>query len=83
MWVVINLRTRRLEKMPDELRDKFSWYAEGPPARHAIPVPYTKLKIPEVALPAEVRRGPWGNLDGLLEGCTACWVSWVESAMAA
>ena len=52
---MINLRTRKLQKMPDEVREKCFWYAEEAPARQAIAPLYTKQKIPEVAMPAEVR----------------------------
>lgn len=53
-WVMINLHTRKLQKMPDEVREKCFWYAEEAPARQAIAPVYTKQKIPEVALPAEI-----------------------------
>jgi fatty acyl-ACP thioesterase A len=50
-WVMININTRRLSKMPESMRQRCSWYQMDPPA-NAIPANSTRLKIPELDLPA-------------------------------
>lgn len=47
-WVMINMHTRRLAKMPEFIRDRLRWYQLEPPS-NAIPTEYTRLKIPEVS----------------------------------
>ena len=48
-WVMININTRRLSKMPESMRQRCSWYQMSPP-ENAISSEFTRLKIPEVAL---------------------------------
>lgn len=48
-WVMININTRRLSKMPESMRQRCSWYQMSPPA-NAISSEFTRLKIPEVPL---------------------------------
>jgi fatty acyl-ACP thioesterase A len=45
-WVMINMHTRRLSKMPEEIRTRCSWY-QMQPAADAISKTYTRLKLPE------------------------------------
>lgn len=47
-------QTRRLIKFPDTMRQKCDAFQLDPP-RHAIPRAQTRQKLPDVALPAEVR----------------------------
>jgi acyl-CoA thioesterase FadM len=55
-WVMINMNTRRLTKMPPEILAKSRAFKLVPP-KHAIAEQYTRLKLPELDMPAEVRRG--------------------------
>jgi fatty acyl-ACP thioesterase A len=48
-WVMININTRRLSKMPESMRQRCSWYQMQPPA-NAIPSNFCRLKIPELDL---------------------------------
>ncbi|KAH7622584.1 putative Oleoyl-acyl carrier protein thioesterase 1, chloroplastic [Nannochloris sp. 'desiccata'] len=50
-WVMININTRRLSKMPESMRQRCGWYQMDPPA-NAIPSNFTRLKIPELDLSA-------------------------------
>jgi hypothetical protein len=52
-WVMINMQTRRLVKLPEPMRRKCEAFQQTP-ARHAIPREYTRQKLPELELPAEV-----------------------------
>jgi hypothetical protein len=52
-WVMINMQTRRLTKMPKPIREKCEAFQLKPP-RHAIPRGHTRQKLPDVDLPAEV-----------------------------
>ena len=47
-WVMININTRRLSKMPESMRQRCSWYQMSPPA-NAIPSEFCRLKIPEIS----------------------------------
>jgi fatty acyl-ACP thioesterase A len=49
-WVMINLHTRRLSKMPESMRRRCAWYQMDPPD-YAIPQEHCRLKIPEVPVP--------------------------------
>lgn len=51
-WVMINLRTRRLAKVPEAFREKCMGFVDE--GRHAIPPAATKHKLPDLVLPAEV-----------------------------
>lgn len=53
------LQTRRLVKFPEAARQKCAAFQLMPP-RHIIPREYTRQKLPELGLPAEVR--PLGGL---------------------
>jgi len=46
-WVTINFATRRLAKLPDELKTRFMRFAP-PPSRMAIAVEETKKKLPDL-----------------------------------
>ena len=59
-WVMINMQTRRLSKMPEFIRQKCNWFQRNPP-QDAIPPAYTRAKIPEIELPPEVRGDAWGS----------------------
>ena len=50
-WVMININTRRLSKMPDSMRQRCSWYQMQPPL-NSIPAEFCRLKIPELELPS-------------------------------
>jgi fatty acyl-ACP thioesterase A len=52
-WVMINMHTRRLSKMPDPVRRRCGWYQLSPP-RNAIPAEYTRAKIPDLELPPQL-----------------------------
>lgn len=52
-WVMINMQTRRLIKFPEAARQKCAAFQLMPP-RHAIPREYTRQKLPELGLPAEI-----------------------------
>lgn len=68
-WVMINMRTRRLCKLPEEVRLRCAWYQLQPPA-NAIASEYTRLKIPEVSPesaivgPAQVARKSDTDMNG-------------------
>eukprot|EP00197_Chlamydomonas_leiostraca_P005602 CAMPEP_0202869348 /NCGR_PEP_ID=MMETSP1391-20130828/12405_1 /ASSEMBLY_ACC=CAM_ASM_000867 /TAXON_ID=1034604 /ORGANISM="Chlamydomonas leiostraca, Strain SAG 11-49" /LENGTH=347 /DNA_ID=CAMNT_0049549661 /DNA_START=114 /DNA_END=1158 /DNA_ORIENTATION=+ len=46
-WVTINTATRKLSKLPEELKARFMRLAPKPP-RHAVPADQTKRKLPEM-----------------------------------
>ncbi len=52
-WVMINMQTRRLSKMPPPIREKCEAFQLQPP-RHTIPRDCTRQKLPDLSLPAEV-----------------------------
>ncbi|KAI3437803.1 hypothetical protein D9Q98_000250 [Chlorella vulgaris] len=52
-WVMINMQTRRLIKLPPSMRAKCEAFQLKPP-RHAIPRECTRQKLPELQLPAEI-----------------------------
>ena len=56
-WVMININTRRLSKMPESMRQRCSWYQMDPPA-NAIPANFTRLKIPELEIPSPSTTAP-------------------------
>jgi fatty acyl-ACP thioesterase A len=47
-WVMVNTKTRRLAKMPDEMRAKMDLLAPNP-ARDSVPSSQARLKIPDLA----------------------------------
>ena len=47
-WVMVNTKTRRLAKMPDEMRAKMDLLAPNPP-RDSVPSSQARLKIPDLA----------------------------------
>lgn len=73
-WVMINMQTRRLVKLPEPMRRKCEAFQQTP-ARHAIPRENTRRKLPELELPAEVIcPGRWPG------GLTKCAVPSLPSA---
>ena len=52
-WVTINAETRKLAKIPADVKQKFLRLAPSPP-RSAIPTRETRRKLPEFAWPAQV-----------------------------
>lgn len=52
-WVMVNMATRRLSKLPEATRDRFESFQMQPPA-HAIARECTRQKLPELGLPAEI-----------------------------
>lgn len=46
-WVMINMRTRRLSKLPEEIRNRLASYQRQPP-KDAFPPGRTRLKIPDL-----------------------------------
>lgn len=52
-WVMINMNTRRLAKMPDVIRAKLYGLQMNPP-EHAIAAEYRGHKIPDIEEPAEI-----------------------------
>ncbi|GLC41093.1 hypothetical protein PLESTB_000943700 [Pleodorina starrii] len=53
-WVTINMDTRRLVKLPDNLRKRFLRF--GPESsEHVLPPDETKKKLPEMELPGQVQ----------------------------
>ncbi|CAL5224469.1 g7161 [Coccomyxa viridis] len=55
-WVMLNTLTRRLAKMPDEMRSKMEYLAPHPP-RDSLPASEIRKKIPDIVLPPEIE-GP-------------------------
>lgn len=51
-WVMINMKTRRLSKMPDSIRERCHWFQRDPPA-NAIPLEYTRMKLPDMKVEKE------------------------------
>lgn len=78
-WVMINMHTRRLCKMPDEVRLRCNWYQLQPPA-NAIQTEYTRLKLPEVdptvavAGPSQVARKSDTDMNGHINNVT--YLAW-------
>ena len=62
------LQTRRLVKFPDSMKAKAAYFQRNPP-RHSIPREQTRLKLPDLDLPAEARLSgggrSWRALHGL------------------
>jgi hypothetical protein len=58
-WVTINAESRRLAKIPENVKQRFLQLAPSPP-RCAIPTSDTRRKLPEFVWPPQVR---------LLQGC--------------
>eukprot|EP00887_Chlorella_sp_A99_P001791 scaffold19.g1791.t1 len=56
-WVMINMNTRRLTKLPDIARQGLLDMQMQPPA-NAIPQEYMRQKIPDLELPAEIAARP-------------------------
>lgn len=52
-WVMINMQTRRLIKLPEVAREKCAAF-QRTPAQHAIAREQTRQKLPDLDLPAEV-----------------------------
>lgn len=52
-WVMVNTETRKLSKIPEAMREKLEVFAPKPP-RHPIPMHQTRLKLPDLPLPAEI-----------------------------
>ena len=46
-WVMINMHTRRLSKIPESIRERYEWFQMSPPA-NAIHESRTRLKLPDV-----------------------------------
>jgi len=44
-WVMINMHTRRLSKIPDFVRERFKHYQLN---KHAVPSEYTRLRLPDI-----------------------------------
>lgn len=78
-WVMINMRTRRLSKMPDEIRKRCAWYQLDPPA-NAIDSVYTRLKIPELDIktamkgPMQIARRSDMDMNGHINNVT--YLAW-------
>ena len=53
-WVMLNFKTRRLSKLPDEAAEDYRKLMPDPP-QHSIPKEQTRLKLPEVSDKAECR----------------------------
>ena len=47
-WVMVNTKTRRLAKMPDEMKAEMDLLAPRPP-RESVPGPQARLKIPDLS----------------------------------
>lgn len=52
-WVTINHVTRKLSKLPEDLRAKFMQFSPGT-SRHALPVQDTRKKLPDFVYPAQI-----------------------------
>lgn len=50
-WVTINSTTRKLAKLPEQVRAKFLKFSPSPP-RHVLPIAETRRKLPDFLLPA-------------------------------
>jgi fatty acyl-ACP thioesterase A len=46
-WVTINTATRKLAKLPDDLKARFMKFSTPAP-RHSIPIEETKRKLPDL-----------------------------------
>lgn len=55
-WVMVSLKTRKVAKIPDEMRRKLQDFAPNPP-RDAFDKSEHRLKLPNLDLPAEIE-GP-------------------------
>ena len=55
-WVMVNTKTRRLAKMPDEMRAKMEVLAPNPP-RNSVPSSQARLKIPDLSFLEEDGEG--------------------------
>jgi len=53
-WIMLNLKTRKLAKYPDEMKEKMNFLAPKPP-RDALPPSEARQKIPQVELPPEYK----------------------------
>ena len=53
-WVMLNFKTRRLSKLPDEAAEDYRKLMPDPP-QHSITKEQTRLKLPEVSDKAECR----------------------------
>lgn len=56
-WVMVNMKTRRLSKIPDAMRDEFLPFAPDPP-RFGLGNAASKLKLPELQMPAQFEAPP-------------------------
>ncbi|MEW5297261.1 MAG: hypothetical protein WDW36_000484 [Sanguina aurantia] len=52
-WVTINMATRKLSKLPDDVRKRFMRLS-SPTRECVLPVDETRMKLPDMQLPAEV-----------------------------
>lgn len=78
-WVMINMRTRRFSKIPDEIRTRCALFQLQPPV-NAIPTPYTRLKIPEIEIqsamkgPMQIARRSDMDMNGHINNVT--YLAW-------
>jgi fatty acyl-ACP thioesterase A len=56
-WVMINMHTRRLAKMPDSVRRRLNWFQLAPP-EFAIPPEATRAKLPDLDPPPAAPGAP-------------------------
>jgi len=56
-WVMVNMKTRKLSKIPDEMLEEFLPFAPDPP-RFGLGDTVCKLRLPELELPAEFQAPP-------------------------
>ena len=79
-WVMINMHTRRLSKLPDFIRERFTYFQLEPPT-HAIPAEKTRMKLPDVSDdtaskgPPQVARRSDVDMNGHINN--VIYVAWV------
>jgi acyl-CoA thioesterase FadM len=78
-WVMINMHTRRLAKLPEVIRQRCSWYQLHPP-EHSIPTEQTRSKLPDfpsepaLASPRQVARSSDVDMNGHINNVT--YIAW-------
>lgn len=78
-WVMINMHTRRLAKLPEVIRQRCSWYQLHPP-EYSIPTEQTRSKLPDfpphpaLASPRQVARSSDVDMNGHINNVT--YIAW-------
>lgn len=75
-WVTINSDTRKLAKIPEDVKQRFRRLAPNPP-RHVLPDKETRKKLPDFVWPPQVSGVLYRSMHKLVEniGCSTCGCS--------